>query len=63
MCKFVHEYTRMNYLELRTSDDWRLCEGSEAADMPLQNLPVLMQDTLYGELPLGRARRTASRFR
>ncbi|ELP5693446.1 TPA: nitrate/nitrite two-component system sensor histidine kinase NarQ [Enterobacter ludwigii] len=48
--QIVHEYTRMNYLELRTSDDWRLCEGSEAADMPLQNLPVLMQDTLYGEL-------------
>lgn len=39
----------MNYLELRTSDDWRLCEGTEAEGIP-RNLPVLMQDTLYGEL-------------
>jgi two-component system nitrate/nitrite sensor histidine kinase NarQ len=47
--QIVHEYTQMNYLELRTSDDWRLCEGTEQ-EAPLQNLPVLMQDTLYGEL-------------
>lgn len=25
--QIVHEYTQMNYLELRTSDDWHLCEG------------------------------------
>lgn len=48
--QIVHDYTQMNYLELRTSDDWRLCEGTEAEGIPLQNLPVLMQDTLYGEL-------------
>jgi two-component system nitrate/nitrite sensor histidine kinase NarQ len=28
--QIVHDYTQMNYLELRTSDDWRLCEGTEA---------------------------------
>jgi two-component system nitrate/nitrite sensor histidine kinase NarQ len=48
--QIVHEYTQMNYLELRTSDDWQLCEGSEQEALKMQNLPVLMQDTLYGEL-------------
>ncbi|ELE9704800.1 nitrate/nitrite two-component system sensor histidine kinase NarQ [Enterobacter cloacae] len=48
--QIVHEYTQMNYLELRTSDDWRLSEGTESHEIPLQTLPVLMQDTLYGEL-------------
>ncbi|MEH3478639.1 nitrate/nitrite two-component system sensor histidine kinase NarQ [Enterobacter cloacae] len=48
--QIVHEYTQMNYLELRTSDDWRLSEGTESNEIPLQTLPVLMQDTLYGEL-------------
>ncbi|MFH5068998.1 nitrate/nitrite two-component system sensor histidine kinase NarQ [Enterobacter cloacae complex sp. 2024EL-00215] len=48
--QIVHEYTQMNYLELRTSDDWRLCEGNASKSAPLQSLPVLMQDTLYGEL-------------
>src|SRR5690606_27499948 len=48
--QIVHEYTQMNYLELRTSDDWRLCEGTETNDSQMQSLPVLMQDTLYGEL-------------
>jgi two-component system nitrate/nitrite sensor histidine kinase NarQ len=40
----------MSYLELRTSDDWQLFEGSEQEALKMQNLPVLMQDTLYGEL-------------
>ncbi|KZQ41556.1 two-component system sensor histidine kinase NarQ [Enterobacter cloacae subsp. dissolvens] len=48
--QIVYEYTQMNYLELRTSDDWRLSEGTESNEIPLQTLPVLMQDTLYGEL-------------
>ncbi|AEN65900.1 integral membrane sensor signal transduction histidine kinase [Enterobacter soli] len=48
--QIVHEYTQMSYLELRTSDDWQLCEGSEQEALKMQNLPVLMQDTLYGEL-------------
>jgi len=48
--QIVHEYTRVNYLELRTSDDWRLCEGTEQSHAEMQSLPVLMQDTLYGEL-------------
>lgn len=48
--QIVHEYTQMNYLELRTSDDWQLCEGVESPGATLHSLPVLMQDTLYGEL-------------
>jgi two-component system nitrate/nitrite sensor histidine kinase NarQ len=48
--QIVHEYTQMNYLELRTSDDWHLCEGVESPGATLHSLPVLMQDTLYGEL-------------
>lgn len=48
--QIVHDYTQMNYLELRTSDDWRLAEGAESATVQMQSLPVLMQDTLYGEL-------------
>lgn len=48
--QIVHDYTQMNYLELRTSDDWRLAEGTESDTVQMQSLPVLMQDTLYGEL-------------
>ena len=48
--QIVHEYTQINYLALRTSDDWQLFEGSEAEGAKLHSLPVLMQDTLYGEL-------------
>ena len=40
----------MNYLQLRTSDDWQLYEGQESPGEKMHNLPVLMQDTLYGEL-------------
>lgn len=54
--QIVHEYTQMNYLELRTSDDWRLSEGIESNGSPVQTLPVLMQDTLYGNYA-GKARR------
>ncbi|MEI9482209.1 nitrate/nitrite two-component system sensor histidine kinase NarQ [Enterobacter cancerogenus] len=48
--QIVHDYTQMNYLELRTSDGWRLAEGTESDTVQMQSLPVLMQDTLYGEL-------------
>lgn len=48
--QIVHEYTQMNYLELRTSDDWTLFEGSVDSALAMQTLPVLMQDTRYGEL-------------
>lgn len=48
--QIVHEYTRMSYLELRTRDDWRIAEGTARPDAPMHSLPVLMQDTLYGEL-------------
>ncbi|HDV8306345.1 nitrate/nitrite two-component system sensor histidine kinase NarQ [Enterobacter hormaechei] len=48
--QIVHDYTQMNYLQLRTSDDWQLYEGLETPGEKMHNLPVLMQDTLYGEL-------------
>lgn len=48
--QIVHDYTQMNYLQLRTSDDWQLYEGQESPGEKMHNLPVLMQDTLYGEL-------------
>ena len=48
--QILHDYTQMNYLQLRTSDDWRLYEGQESPGEKMHNLPVLMQDTLYGEL-------------
>ena len=48
--QIVHAHTQINYLELRTSDDWQLCEGTETPGAELFTLPVLMQDTLYGEL-------------
>lgn len=48
--QIVHQHTRMHFLELRTRDDWRLYEGTETDDVPVHSLPVLMQDTLYGEL-------------
>ena len=28
--QIVHDYTQMNYLQLRTSDDWQLYEGQES---------------------------------
>lgn len=41
--QIVHDYTQMNYLQLRTSDDWQLYEGQESPGEKMHNLPVLMQ--------------------
>lgn len=48
--QIVQEYAQMGFLALRTSDDWQLFEGKEAPQMATHNLPVVMQETLYGEL-------------
>lgn len=48
--QIVQAYTGMNYLELQSSDNWRLCEGVKQADRELIALPVIMQDTRFGEL-------------
>jgi two-component system nitrate/nitrite sensor histidine kinase NarQ len=48
--QIVHEDTQMRYLELRTRDDWQIQEGLAMPQVEMHALPVLMQDTLYGEL-------------
>ncbi|MFX9188978.1 histidine kinase, partial [Acinetobacter baumannii] len=30
--------------------NWRISEGTQSPDLPMQMLPVTMQDTVYGEL-------------
>jgi two-component system nitrate/nitrite sensor histidine kinase NarQ len=48
--QIVQAYTGMHYLELQSSDNWRLCEGVKQADREVTSLPVIMQDTRFGEL-------------
>ncbi|WP_230350478.1 nitrate/nitrite two-component system sensor histidine kinase NarQ [Lelliottia sp. WAP21] len=48
--QIVQAYTGMHYLELQSSDNWRLCEGVKQADREVTALPVIMQDTRFGEL-------------
>lgn len=48
--KIVRENDAAYYLELTVGDNWRISEGTRSADLPLQILPVTMQETVYGEL-------------
>ncbi|MDN8599240.1 nitrate/nitrite two-component system sensor histidine kinase NarQ [Citrobacter enshiensis] len=48
--KIVRENDAAYYLELTVGDNWRISEGTLSADLPLQILPVTMQETVYGEL-------------
>lgn len=48
--KIVRENDAAYYLELTVGDNWRINEGTRSADLPLQILPVTMQETVYGEL-------------
>ena len=38
------------YLELNVGDNWRISEGKPNPELPMQILPVTMQETVYGEL-------------
>ncbi len=38
------------FLELTVGENWRISEGEKQADLPMQILPVTMQETVYGEL-------------
>ena len=40
----------MSFLELQASDNWQLCEGVKQNDRETFTLPVIMQDTRFGEL-------------
>lgn len=48
--KIVRENDAAYYLELTVGDNWRISEGTLSASLPLQILPVTMQETVYGEL-------------
>lgn len=48
--QMVQEYTGMSYLELQASDNWQLCEGMKKAEQQTFTLPVVMQETRFGEL-------------
>ncbi|MRS91735.1 nitrate/nitrite two-component system sensor histidine kinase NarQ [Enterobacteriaceae bacterium RIT714] len=48
--QIVQEYTGMSYLELKASDNWQLCEGKKIEAHETFTLPLIMQETRYGEL-------------
>ncbi|HAF4696197.1 TPA: nitrate/nitrite two-component system sensor histidine kinase NarQ [Salmonella enterica] len=48
--QIVREHDAAWYLELTVGDNWRISEGTQSPDLPMQMLPVTMQDTVYGEL-------------
>lgn len=48
--QIVQEDTGMSFLELQASDNWQLCEGVKQDDRETFTLPVIMQDTRFGEL-------------
>lgn len=48
--QIVQEYTGMSYLELQAGDNWQLCEGVKKAERETFTLPVVMQETRFGEL-------------
>ncbi|EAT8907049.1 nitrate/nitrite two-component system sensor histidine kinase NarQ [Salmonella enterica] len=48
--QIVREHDAAWYLELTVGDNWRISEGAQRPDLPMQMLPVTMQDTVYGEL-------------
>ncbi|EDU6437747.1 nitrate/nitrite two-component system sensor histidine kinase NarQ [Salmonella enterica] len=48
--QIVREHDAAWYLELTVGDNWRISEGAQSPGLPMQMLPVTMQDTVYGEL-------------
>jgi len=48
--QIVQEYTGMSFLELQASDNWQLCEGVKKPEQETFSLPVVMQETRFGEL-------------
>ncbi|CBG89162.1 nitrate/nitrite two-component system sensor histidine kinase NarQ [Citrobacter rodentium] len=48
--QIVREHEAAQFLELTVGENWRISEGEKQVDLPMQILPVTMQDTVYGEL-------------
>ncbi len=48
--QIVQEYTGMSFLELQAGDNWQLCEGVKKPEQETCSLPVVMQETRFGEL-------------
>ncbi|EOT8831925.1 nitrate/nitrite two-component system sensor histidine kinase NarQ [Escherichia fergusonii] len=48
--QIVREHDAACWLELTVGENWRISEGHKNGELPLQIIPVTMQDTVYGEL-------------
>ena len=48
--QIVREHDAAYFLELTVGDNWRISEGTKSLELPMQILPVTMQETVYGEL-------------
>lgn len=48
--QIVRENEAAQFLELTVGENWRISEGEKRSDLPVQILPVTMQETVYGEL-------------
>lgn len=48
--QIVRDNEAAEYLELNVGDNWRISEGKPNPELPMQILPVTMQETVYGEL-------------
>lgn len=48
--QIVRDNEAAEYLELNVGDNWRISEGQPNPELPMQILPVTMQETVYGEL-------------
>ncbi|MTH45897.1 nitrate/nitrite two-component system sensor histidine kinase NarQ [Intestinirhabdus alba] len=48
--QIVRRHEAAHYLELIVGENWRISEGERSDTLPVQILPVTMQDTVYGEL-------------
>ena len=48
--QIVRDNEAAEYLELNVGENWRISEGKPNPQLPMQILPVTMQETVYGEL-------------
>lgn len=48
--QIVRDNEAAEYLELNVGENWRISEGQPNPELPMQILPVTMQETVYGEL-------------
>ena len=48
--QIVRDNEAAQFLELTVGENWRISEGEKQAELPMQILPVTMQETVYGEL-------------